>query len=177
MPPKFLSVMIMHVLTSRDENNVGPGQLGSFQARKKIYTKCITHACSHPPPTIYSSGRNVHLWHFPWPKCPWLKCPGQNVRGRNVHGRNVRAPSYGSWHGFWPSAPKTSLLCNTNNLEYWNFTWSKFVFYTVQKMMLVCNKVWFSHIKAHMGLITTKPVFGVSAKVRFKPACSATETS
>ena len=28
-----------------------------------------------------------------------------------------------------------------------------------------------------MGLIATKPVFGVSDKVRFKPACSATETS
>ena len=28
-----------------------------------------------------------------------------------------------------------------------------------------------------MGLVATKPVFGVSDKVRFKPACSATETS
>ena len=29
----------------------------------------------------------------------------------------------------------------------------------------------------HMGLVARKPVFGVSNKVRFKPACSATETS
>ena len=29
----------------------------------------------------------------------------------------------------------------------------------------------------YMGLVATKPVFGVSDKVRFKPACSATETS
>ena len=28
-----------------------------------------------------------------------------------------------------------------------------------------------------MGLVTRKPVFGVSAKASFKPACSATETS
>ena len=28
-----------------------------------------------------------------------------------------------------------------------------------------------------MGLVARKPVFGVSDKVRFKPACSATETS
>ena len=28
-----------------------------------------------------------------------------------------------------------------------------------------------------MGLVATKPVFRVSDKVRFKPACSATETS
>ena len=28
-----------------------------------------------------------------------------------------------------------------------------------------------------MGLDARKPVFGVSEKVRFKPACSATETS
>ena len=42
-----------------------------------------------PQPTIYGFGRNVHLWHFPWPKHPWPKCPGRNVLGRNVHGRNV----------------------------------------------------------------------------------------
>ena len=39
----------------------------------------------------------------------------------------------------------------------------------------------FDHISAHteyeMGLVATKPVFRVSDKVRFKPACSATETS
>ena len=39
----------------------------------------------------------------------------------------------------------------------------------------------FDHISAHteydMGLAATKPVFRVSDKVRFKPACSATETS
>ena len=29
----------------------------------------------------------------------------------------------------------------------------------------------------HMGLVARKPVFGVSYKARFKPACSATETS
>ena len=29
----------------------------------------------------------------------------------------------------------------------------------------------------HLGLVARKPVFGVSDKVRFKPACSATETS
>ena len=29
----------------------------------------------------------------------------------------------------------------------------------------------------NMGLYATKPVFGVSDEVRFKPACSATETS
>ena len=29
----------------------------------------------------------------------------------------------------------------------------------------------------HMGRDERKPVFGVSDKVRFKPACSATETS
>ena len=34
-------------------------------------------------------GRNVHLWHFLWPKRPWLKCPGRNVLGQNVRGRNV----------------------------------------------------------------------------------------
>ena len=40
-------------------------------------------------PTIYGYGRNVHLWHFPWPKRPWPKCPGRNVLCRNVRGRNV----------------------------------------------------------------------------------------
>ena len=30
---------------------------------------------------------------------------------------------------------------------------------------------------AYMGFAARKPVFGVSDKVRFKPACSATETS
>ena len=29
----------------------------------------------------------------------------------------------------------------------------------------------------YLSLVPTKPVFGVSDKVRFKPACSATETS
>ena len=43
----------------------------------------------HTQPTIYGFGRNVHLWHFPWPKRPWPKCPGRNVLGRNVRGRNV----------------------------------------------------------------------------------------
>ena len=28
--------------------------------------------------------------------------------------------------------------------------------------------------KCYMGLVARKPVFGVSEKVRFKPACSAT---
>ena len=42
-----------------------------------------------PQPTIYGYGRNVHLWHFPWPKRPKPKCPGRNVLGRNVRGRNV----------------------------------------------------------------------------------------
>ena len=37
----------------------------------------------------YGYFQNVHLWHFPWPKCPWPKCPGRNVHGRNVHGRNI----------------------------------------------------------------------------------------
>ena len=31
--------------------------------------------------------------------------------------------------------------------------------------------------KEYLGLNATKPVFGVSDKVRFKPACSAAETS
>ena len=30
---------------------------------------------------------------------------------------------------------------------------------------------------SNMDLVATKPVFGVSDKVRFKPACSATGTS
>ena len=52
--------------------------------------KCITHLCMNTPqPTIYGIGRNVHLWHFLWPKRPRPKlhrpkCPGRNVRGRNV---------------------------------------------------------------------------------------------
>ena len=29
----------------------------------------------------------------------------------------------------------------------------------------------------YMGFLTTKPVFGVSDKVRYKPVCSATGTS
>ena len=29
----------------------------------------------------------------------------------------------------------------------------------------------------YMGLVVKKPVFGVSNKLRFKPACSATDTS
>ena len=33
------------------------------------------------------------------------------------------------------------------------------------------------NISAFMGFAARKPVFGVSDKVRFKPACSATETS
>ena len=33
------------------------------------------------------------------------------------------------------------------------------------------------HLRPYLGLIATKSVFGVSDKVRFKPACSATETS
>ena len=32
-------------------------------------------------------------------------------------------------------------------------------------------------IYSFMGLVATKPVFRVSRKARFKPACSATETS
>ena len=52
--------------------------------------KCITNLCMHKPlPTVYGYGRNVHLWHFPWPKRPWPKCPGRNVLGRNIRGRNV----------------------------------------------------------------------------------------
>ena len=38
-----------------------------------------------------------------------------------------------------------------------------------------CNKRYC--IIYYMGLDAKKPVFGVSDKVRFKPACSATETS
>ena len=34
-----------------------------------------------------------------------------------------------------------------------------------------------SLLNYYLGLVATKPVFGVSDKVRFKPACSATETS
>ena len=33
------------------------------------------------------------------------------------------------------------------------------------------------HIYTHRGLVTTKPVFRVCDKVRFKPVCSDTETS
>ena len=34
----------------------------------------------------------------------------------------------------------------------------------------------FSRVEAHMDLNATKPVFGVSDKVRFKPVCSVIET-
>ena len=30
---------------------------------------------AHTPSQNLWFGRNVHLWHFPWPKCPWPKCP------------------------------------------------------------------------------------------------------
>ena len=36
---------------------------------------------------------------------------------------------------------------------------------------------WCRMLIPKMGLVARKPVFGVSDKVRFKPACSATETS
>ena len=82
----------MYVFTSRDEK---VSVLISWEASKQV-TKFIlnashmyvcTHAYSRPPPlppTIYCYGRNVHLWHYQWPKCPWPKCPRRNVRGRNV---------------------------------------------------------------------------------------------
>ena len=45
----------------------------------------------------------------------------------------------------------------------------------------ITRKIWrkYSTLKAkyYLGLAARKPVFGVSDKVRFKPACSATETS
>ena len=44
---------------------------------------------AHTPTQNLLFGRNVHLWHFQWPKRPWPKCPGRNVLGRNVRGRNV----------------------------------------------------------------------------------------
>ena len=66
--------------------------IASKQVRKyTLNASHIVHACSRPPPTIYCYGRNIHLWHYPWPKCPWPKFPGQNILGQNVRGRNVRA--------------------------------------------------------------------------------------
>ena len=58
---------------------------------KRLRNASHIYACAHSKPKIYGYGRNVHLRHFPWPKCPWPKCPGRNVHGRNVRGRNVRA--------------------------------------------------------------------------------------
>ena len=46
----------------------------------------------------------------------------------------------------------------------------------VQQYILYKHPIKYS-IEAHMGLLATKPVFGVSNKVRFKPVCSATEAS
>ena len=45
--------------------------------------------------------------------------------------------------------------------------------YNIQNPELISSAT--NHDK--MGLAATKPVFGVSDKERFKPACSATETS
>ena len=39
------------------------------------------------------------------------------------------------------------------------------------------NQLEAKNVSAYMGFSVRKPVFGVSDKVRFKPACSATETS
>ena len=60
-----------------------------------------------PQPTIYGFGRNVHLWHFPWPKRPWPKCPGRNVLGRSVRGRNVL-------HSY-----KTNCVQSIENISTW----------------------------------------------------------
>ena len=39
------------------------------------------------------------------------------------------------------------------------------------------KKVLLAYMLCHMGLVATKPVFGVSVKGRLKPVFSATETS
>ena len=46
--------------------------------------------------------------------------------------------------------------------------------------LFLCNNNTVSNLinaYAHMGLVATKPVFGASDEMRFKPACSARETS
>ena len=73
-------------------------------------------------------------------------------------------------------------------MKYLNFTITKTVFNIANQNFagiqrnkryetyLVTNEI--IHLPPeHMGLVATKPVFRVSNKVRFKPACSATETS
>ena len=42
---------------------------------KRLRNASHIYACTYPKPKIYGYGRNVHHWHFPWPKCPWPKCP------------------------------------------------------------------------------------------------------
>ena len=59
--------------------------------------------------------------------------------------------------------------------------------YIREKQLLVKNKLaiiqfvltrgsWVAHLRRYMGHVVTKPVFGVSEKVRLKPVSSATET-
>ena len=50
--------------------------------------------------------------------------------------------------------------------------------YVIHKITTgICNVVWDECALYEMGLVATKSVFGVSDKVKFKPASSATETS
>ena len=66
-------------------------------------------------------------------------------------------------------------------LEVWEQEWLWWVNKDEQAnlslSMLLCKKKisWTSW--NHLGLVATKPVFGVSDKARLKPACPATETS
>ena len=61
------------------------------------------------------------------------------------------------------------------SLQMWGNIGSFLFFFVLFNLLILVLKKFESW--GQMGLVATKPVFGVSDKVRFKPACSATETS
>ena len=62
---------------------------------------------------IYGFGRNVHIWHFRWPKCPWPKCPGRNVR--NVRCRNILHSTYTPY----PKRPPIGCLFTMTQVRFY----------------------------------------------------------
>ena len=91
------------------------GPVYDFQTKQ-----CTTNLCMYKTqPTIYGYGRNVHLWHFPWPKC--LR---RNVAGEMSYiSRTFRPRTFRSWtfrpgyfgHGrFGPDISVTDISATDN---------------------------------------------------------------
>ena len=62
-----------------------------------------------------------------------------------------------------------------DSINIWHYNYFKISFLALKGNILsLFMQCCYEH---HFSLVATKPVFGVSDKMRFKPACSATETS